>query len=79
MLRAEPRLRACTSEGWGTDVSLGISVAPSGQVRQAEVLGPLAQQPTGRCLLMRLRALRFPPFTEPADRQFFWSLHLPDP
>lgn len=77
--RAEPGLRACVREGWGTNATLGLSVSPAGQVRRAEVTGPVAGTETGRCIEGKLRALRFPPSQQGADKQLFWSLHLPEP
>lgn len=79
LMRAEPGLRACVREGWGTDATLGLSVSPAGQVRRAEVAGPVAGTETGTCIEGKLRALRFPPSQQGADKQLFWSFHLPEP
>lgn len=79
MLRAEPDLASCIREGWGSDVSLGVTVTPTGEVRSAEVLGPLGSSPTGQCLVQRLQKMRFPASLSGKSKPFFWPYHIPSP
>ncbi len=79
MLGAERGFKACVKEAWGTNISIGIVVESSGQIQKAEILGPLAQSGTGRCISDLIRKLHFPPFTEGgATKQFFWSYQIPN-
>jgi hypothetical protein len=80
MLAAELKFKSCVKEAWGTNISIGIAVAASGEVQKADILGPIAQSATGRCIADQIRRLRFPPFTEGgASKQFFWSYQIPTP
>lgn len=78
MLSAERRFPACVREGFGSNVSIGIVVESAGTVRKADILGPLGQSATGRCISEQIRGLRFPPFTEGGASKFFvWSYQVP--
>lgn len=78
MLSAEKRFPGCVREGYGSNVSIGIVVESSGSVRKADILGPLGQSATGRCISEQIRGLHFPPFTEGGASKFFvWSYQVP--
>jgi hypothetical protein len=78
MLAAEPRFKSCLHEAWGTNISIGVTVDATGLVQKAEILGPLAQSQTGRCITDQVRKLHFPPFTEGGpSKPFFWSYQIP--
>lgn len=78
MLAAEKRFPGCVREGFGSNVSIGIVVESAGTVRKADILGPLGQSATGRCISEQIRGLRFPPFTEGGTTKFFvWSYQVP--
>ncbi len=78
MLAAERRFPSCVREGFGSNVSIGIVVESAGTVRKADILGPLGQSATGRCISEQIRGLRFPPFTEGGASKFFvWSYQVP--
>lgn len=78
MLSAERRFPTCVREGFGSNVSIGIVVESAGTVRKADILGPLGQSATGRCISEQIRGLRFPPFTEGGASKFFvWSYQVP--
>jgi hypothetical protein len=79
MVRSQPQLHGCLQEGWGSDVTIGVTVRPTGQVERVEIMNALSGRPTGRCLEGRIRALRFPPFAEGENKQFFWLYHMPAP
>lgn len=79
MVRSQPQLHRCLQEGWGSDVTIGVTVRPTGQVERVEIMNALAGRPTGRCLEGRIRALRFPAFAEGGNKQFFWLYHMPAP
>jgi hypothetical protein len=78
MLGSEPRFKSCVHEAWGTNISIGVTVEASGQVQKADILGPLGQSQTGRCITAEIRKLHFPAFTDGGpNKQFFWSYQIP--
>lgn len=78
MLNAERHFPSCIREGWGSNVSIGIVVDAAGVVQKADILGPLGQTGTGRCISDQIRKLHFPPFTEGGATKFFvWSYQVP--
>jgi hypothetical protein len=80
MLAAESQWKPCLKDAFGSNMSIGVLVAGSGQVQKADILGPLAQSATGRCITEQIRKLRFPAFTEGGPtKQFFWSYQIPKP
>jgi len=55
------RARACLA-GAAASASLRLTVAPSGQIAQVAVTGPLAGTPAGACVERAVRTTRFPPW-----------------
>lgn len=77
MLAAQAGWPSCVKDAQGSNLSIGIVVTAAGQVQKADILGPLAQSATGRCITAEIRKLSFPPFTEGVSKQFFWSYQIP--
>jgi hypothetical protein len=77
MLTAQAGWSSCVKDAFGSNLSIGIAVNNAGQVQKADILGPLAQSSTGRCITGEIRKLHFPPFTEGTTKQFFWSYQIP--
>lgn len=78
MSGVESKLPGCVREGYGGNISIGVVVDASGSVQKVNLLGPLAQTPTGKCIADRVRQARFPAFTEGGPSKLFvWSYQLP--
>jgi hypothetical protein len=78
MLSSESGWKSCVKDAFGSNLSIGIVVGSNGLVQKADILGPLSQSATGRCITAEIRKLRFPSFTEGgATKQFFWSYLIP--
>ena len=77
MQRNESALQRCVQEGWGSTITIGVTIAKSGTVQQVEVLGSFAQTPTGRCLTQEVRKARFPAFTQGETKQLYWTYQVP--
>lgn len=77
MTVAEPKWQSCPKDGSGKNLSIGISVAPSGSVVKAEVMGPAGSTQTAQCVTARIRNMRFPAYQEGGPKNFFWSYQVP--
>lgn len=68
------RARACLA-GAAASASLRLTVAPSGQIAQVAVTGPLAGTPAGACVERAVRTAAFPPWDGMAQS---FDYRLPD-